>query len=276
MNTTAVGIPVVFMANDRFLGWVGPFLRSLRAAAPDAAVWCIPFADDMAGVRALAATHDVRFLDADWDAIDAFAARWFPNDPYKRRRLRKLAAFDLPGGRFLYLDCDLVALAPLGPAIAAAAAAPADLVYLTASPDWVVATAAEAEARLRFGAAPRFSTGAMLSLSPGFDAAGALETLGAHLPLWRRLRAPWVVDQPAINLVAWLRGLRLAAFEAVVPGWAGCAFALDPAVAVAPDGSVTRAGRRVLCLHWPGEAKLTASPSLAGIAARWGLPTAPG
>lgn len=262
-------IPIVFMANDRFAAWALPFLRSLRAANPAATLWCIPYADDLAVLRDAAATFDFRFLDADYAAIDAFAAVHFPKDPYKRRRLRKLAAFDL--GRFLYLDCDVLVLRPLASALAEAAATPG-LVYFSLSPEWVYAAAAGPEVAARFATKPRFSTGAFLARDIGLDATGWLAALAEEAGLWRRLRAPWVVDQPTINLVCHQRGLPLIDFDTLAPNFTGRGFAADPALLPAPDGGLTRLGRAVLWVHWAGAAKDRVAPSLAALAARFGVP----
>lgn len=262
-------IPVVFMANDRFAHWALPFLRSLRATNPDRELLCIPFADDLATLRDLAGRFGFRFLDADYAAIDAVAATHFPNEPYRRRRLRKLAAFDLP--RFLYLDCDLLVVAPLDAALARAAAATAGLVYFALSPEWVYAAAAAAEVRARFAGRPRFSTGALLALEVGLDCGGWLAALAAEEALWRRLRAPFVIDQPAINLVAHRRAMVLTDLDAVAPGWTGRGFAGSADLADGPDG-LTRQGRRILCVHWAGATKDALSPALARIVTRFAPP----
>jgi len=264
-------IPIVFMANDRFADWALPFLRSLRATNPDVRLWCIPYADDLAVLRDAAAAFDFRFLDADYAAIDVFAATHFPKDPYKRRRLRKLAAFDLE--RFLYLDCDVLVLRPLAPALAATAGT-RGLVYFSCSPEWVYAAAAGPEVAMRFGEQPRFSTGAFLARNTGMDASGWLAALREETALWRRLRAPWVVDQPAINLVCHQRRLPLTDFDALAPGLTGRGFAADPSLLAVPDGGLTRLGRSVMWVHWAGAAKDRVAPELATLAARFGLPIA--
>jgi len=267
-------IPVVFLANDGFAHWALPFLRSLRASNPDLPVWCIPYADDLDRLRAAAVEFGFRFLDADYASIDRAAATWFPKDAAKRRRLRKLAAFDLPG--FLYLDCDLLVLRDLAPALRLAAAAPAGIVYFASSPEWVYAHAAAAEAVARFGSAPRFSTGAFLAKEVGLDAAGWLAALRDAAPLWRRLRAPWVIDQPAINLICQLHGITLTAFDTMAAGWTGDGFVADPALAWDAARGLTRHGRAVLWAHWAGDRKSAAAPALRAIAERFGAPAGAG
>lgn len=265
-------LPIVFMANDAYAHWARPFLRSLRDQAPEARVFCIPYAEDLVLIRALQDEFGFTLLAPDFTAIDAFADDCFPGAPPRRRNLRKLAALDLPGGPFLYLDCDMLVTAPLEEVLAGLAAAPADLVYFAVSDQYVYAEAALPEMRARFPAAPLMSAGSYALLRPGFGSARAMALIRAEWDLYRRVRSPFVFDQPVLNLVSQLAGFRILSLEDALPGHTGDGFFRDPEIRPDDAGLLRRHGRRVVALHWAGLDKSTEAPHLAALAARYGLP----
>ncbi|MDN3564558.1 hypothetical protein QWZ14_09300 [Paeniroseomonas aquatica] len=265
-------LPVVFMADDAYAGWARSFLASLRDQAPGMPVYCIPYSDQLSAIAALRAEFGFRMVDADYAAIDAFAAECFPTGQRRRRNLRKLAALEAPGAPFLYLDCDLLVTAPLAEVAALLAAAPADLVYWATSADWVYAAEARAEMAARFPRAPLFSAGNYAMLAPGFDAAAVMRLIRAEDALYRRVRAPTGFDQPLMNLACHLAGLRLLPLHEAAPGFTGEGFYLDPAITAEPDGRLLRQGARVVSVHWAGADKSATPPALAPLVARYAPP----
>lgn len=264
-------LPVVIMADDPYLPWARPFLHSLRDHAPDARVLCIPYSDALTETRALLRDCGAELIEADFAAIDAFAAEFFPHRPDRRRNLRKLIAFDLPAAPFLYMDCDQLVTGPLPQALARLAEAPAELVWFAASPDYVFAPAARAEMEARFPGQPLISTGNIALPRPVMGSVAILALIRAEAALYQRVRHPDVVDQPLLNLVARLWGWRLLPAHQALPGLTGEGFFRDPLLRLGADGAVTREGRAVLAVHFAGVEKLGIPAALLPLARRYGL-----
>jgi hypothetical protein len=208
-------------------------------------------------------------VEADYAAIDAFTAECFPALPQRRRNLRKLAALDMPGAPYAYLDCDLLVAAPLAEALGALDPAAADLVYWATSSDYVYAAEARAEAALRFPRQPLFSAGCYAMLRPGLTSAAVMALIRENMGLYRRLRGPHGFDQPLMNLACHLSGFRLRPLEAEAPGFTGEGFFLDPRIIAGADGALWREGRRVVSIHWAGSLKSGTPPALAPLVARY-------
>lgn len=263
-------LAVVFMANDAYAGWARPFLRD---QAPDAPLFCIPYAGDMAGIAAMQAEFGFRFVEADYAAIDAFADECFPDGRPRRRNLRKLAALDMPGTPFLYLDCDLLVTSPLAPVLAGLAAAPADLVYFAESWSWVFNRDSVEEMQRRF-AAPLASTGGFALRRPGLTSAAVMALIRENWALYQRVRHPDVIDQPLLNLAWRLAGFGMMSLEQALPGHTGQSWFRDAAIVADESGRLWRLGQRVVALHWAGAKKDRATPALAPLMARYRVPGA--
>src|SRR5262245_12241805 len=100
---------VYFLANDRILDVAISFLNSFRVYNPITALCLVPYGDDIEQLISLRERYNFTV----WN--DAPALRWC--DEVSRAfhgcivgQYRKLAMWDGPFERFVYIDCDTVVL----------------------------------------------------------------------------------------------------------------------------------------------------------------------
>jgi hypothetical protein len=96
------------LANDDALKWLEPFLSSLRMHNRRVPVTVIPYDENCAKALRLAARYGCDSLQMDLAPYDKIGARFHPDEPIALHIYRKLAIFDGPYSRFLYLDIDTV------------------------------------------------------------------------------------------------------------------------------------------------------------------------
>jgi hypothetical protein len=241
---------VAVLANDRVHEWFVPFLRSFREHNPDLPAVVIPYHKDMAKTAAAAAEHGFDIFDRDFAAIDRFARRLYPRNRYRRHKVRKIAAFDLPFETTIYIDIDTIVLQSFAPLAGVLEAGVAELVYASETPDWVYKPGYETVPELAAG--PLFSDGFFVSSSRFLTADQIMETTREKLALYRALRREDVYSQPLINFAAHLRGIALKPVSAVTPDLSDVNFYQEDGV-TAEDGTIRDAtGRKLIFIHWAG------------------------
>lgn len=123
---------VVTSANDAMFHQLVALLHSIEANwSPRIPVCVVPYDDAVDRVRRLAEAHPQvvwwededllarweGFAEAAWKthptALDAWEAKWGARRVHRMGMHRRLAAFEGPFERFLYLDADMLVLAPL-------------------------------------------------------------------------------------------------------------------------------------------------------------------
>jgi hypothetical protein len=248
-SDSACGLAV--MANDRVLDWFVPFLASFRAHNPDMPAVVIPYHNDMKETAAAAAAHGFEVAQYDFTAIDRFARRLFPRNRYRRHKLRKLAAFDLPFQTMIYLDIDTLVLASFAPLMDVLKPGRAELVYASLSPEWVYKPGYERVPQLAAG--PLFSDGFFVTSHRFLSTAQVMETANENLALYRALRQTDVYCQPLVNFAAHMRGLALQPVSAVTADLSDVTFYMEAGI-VADDGGGFRdsGGRQLIFVHWAG------------------------
>jgi hypothetical protein len=238
------------MANDRVYDWFLPFLRSFRAHNPDMPGVVIPYHNDMKRTAAAAAEHNFEVAGYDFAMLDRFARKLFPRNRYRRRKLRKLAVFDLPFETTIYLDIDTLVLANFDALADVLTPGEAELVYASLSPEWVYKPGYKDVPALARG--PLFSDGFFVTAKRFLTTAQVMETIRENLALYRSLRQDDVYCQPVVNFTAHMRGLALRPVSAVTPNLSDVTFYRADGI-VAGDGGYRDAdGRQVLFVHWAG------------------------
>ncbi len=101
---------IAIIANDRVIDWLLPFLESYIATSASIPLYLIPYDDNLARTRQVAAAYGVEVVSLDSGELDALARRLYPLNPGHRRRLRKLLALTLPLDEVIYLDVDVILL----------------------------------------------------------------------------------------------------------------------------------------------------------------------
>lgn len=240
---------VAVLANDRMAGWFLPFLRSFRAHNPDLPAVLIPYDKEITQVAAMARDYAFELADTDFSHIDRFARRIL-RDRYRRRRLRKLAVFDLPFDIITYIDVDTIVLRSFAPLKDVLAASRAEFVYASESPDWVYKPGYERVPQL--ATATQFSDGFFVTSKRYLNTAKIIDVVLEHKKLYRALRQDQVYCQPVVNFAVHMSGLALKPLAAVTPDLSGANWYLDRDI-VLDNGTLRDADdRKVLFLHWAG------------------------
>lgn len=238
------------LANDRVYDWFLPFLRSFRAHNPELPAVVIPYHQDMVRTAAAAADHGLTVADCDFTEIDRFARTLYPRNRYRRHKVRKIAAFDLPFAATIYIDIDALVIGSLAPLAHVLDAGTAELVYASETPGWVYKPGFERVPELASG--PHFSDGFFVTARRFLSSAQIMETTRGRLALYRALRRKYVYSQPLINFAAHLRGVALKPLSAAAPALSDANFYRDDDI-VDDDGTFRdAAGRPLLFIHWAG------------------------
>lgn len=238
------------MANDRVYDWFLPFLRSFRAHNPDMPAVVIPYHNDMKKTAAAAAANNFDVIELDFATIDRFARKLFPRNRYRRHKLRKLAAFDLPFETTIYLDIDTLVLANFDGLADVLAPSAAEFVYASLSPEWVYKPGYEDVPAL--AGKPLFSDGFFVTAQRFLSSVQIMETITENLALYRSLRQDDVYCQPAINFAAHTRGLALRPVSAVTPDLSDVTYYEAEGIVANGHDYRDADGRKILFVHWAG------------------------
>jgi hypothetical protein len=107
---------VYFLADDFASEWTIALLNSLHAYAPMSRVWCIPFSEEISGLRQLAGRFGFGIYDdTSLLELDNIAHSLLPDIGRMAGTFRKLTVFWGPLERFIYLDADVVILGDVEP-----------------------------------------------------------------------------------------------------------------------------------------------------------------
>jgi hypothetical protein len=246
----------VIMANDAYAVWALRFFRSFREHNPDTELFVIPYADDMEIIAKNQSRYAYKIYQGNLSHLEDFAAGIFPSEPYKRKRLRKLAVFDLPCDEFLYVDTDVVVLDKLDPWYGHINAGGIDLVYMAKSSDFVYKPGYEKVVAARMGASGLFSSGAFVSSPHVFSSGEIVSVVMENLASYLRYRADFVFDQPVINYAFDISRKNCVHIHQISDQVTGAVFFKDASLVVR-EGAVSLRGseRKVLAVHWAGSDK---------------------
>jgi hypothetical protein len=254
---------VCVLANDPFVRYFVPFLESFREHNPALSLAVIPFDERIDLVRCLAGVYGYRIVDDDFTDIDNLSSLYFPLvDPWYvylrhrllRNRLRKLAAFSVCDGRFMYIDVDCIITRPIASLFGAFDPAQADILALQRTePENVFNRSAERYDW--YTRAPLFPTSFFISQGTALSLDEIAETLRSARDEYFETRDERVFDQPLLNFVCAKRGLRVATLKE-------CGIEAEAAHVGFGDLPRDRNGvleweghPNVFMFHWPGHAK---------------------
>ncbi|MBC9180015.1 glycosyltransferase family protein [Pseudoroseomonas ludipueritiae] len=202
-----------FVANDRMLHYLKPFLASFRRSMPEQEAWMISYDGDDAQSRALAARYGIGVV-----GIDTFHPEVEAVSRQMKGRFighfRKLEALYLPCDVLMMIDIDVVVNRDLSPLFAPIAEGKADLLYGEQTWDWVYTE----QGRALFPKSALFSTG-MLVLRPEVFTVPAIQAcIAGNAAEFDLCRHPKVHDQPLLNYFCDRSGLAVASAGRLVPG----------------------------------------------------------
>ncbi len=206
------------LANDGVFDSAVALFESLHTFAPGLPVRVIPYDDRQQ--RLAAATRAFGYSYFESPAIDALhdlGREFYPDQDFAARGFRKLAAFEGPFERFLFLDSDVVALSPLLPLLESFAASRADLLHFDTDLDQVYRPG---PLRDRFHArgARGFNAGLFGGRQRALTVQAFADCLHTLEPDWTSLLVP-NAEQPFLNYFADSAGLAIRAAHELLPDY---------------------------------------------------------
>lgn len=257
------------LANDAVLDWTLALLESLRRFAPRLELRVIPFDDrqERLGPELERRGH-AYWHDAEVERLDRLGRRFYPGDEFAARGFRKLAAFSGPFERFLFLDSDVLVLAPLDELGAAFAASGGDVLHFDTDVEQVYRPGPLRDEIVARGRGRGFNAG-LFGGRRGVLDSGRLERALADLDdRWAERLVP-NAEQPFFNLFADRAGLELRAAHELVPDvcstcWPSVGrLEFDGAAYRLRDSGRWDEGWRFLLAHWAGHKLSPAMPNRA-------------
>jgi hypothetical protein len=125
------------VANDKVIHWLLPFLESYQATNAALPLYIIPYDDNYARTKEIAALYGASIADVDCRELDALSKRLYPFSLGKRFRLRKLLSLSLPFDEVVHLDCDIVVFRNLQPMLGHLEPGVTDFIVITKTLDYV-------------------------------------------------------------------------------------------------------------------------------------------
>lgn len=202
-----------FVANDRMLHYLKPFLASFRRSMPEQEAWMISYDGDDAQSRALAARYGIGVV-----GMETFHPKVEAISRQMKGRFighfRKLEALYLPCDVLMMIDIDVVVNRDLSPLFTPIAEGEADILYGEQTWNWVYTE----HGRALFPKSALFSTG-MLVLPPTKFTVPAIQAcIADNAAEFDLCRQPRVHDQPLLNYYCDKLGLTVAPVGKLVPG----------------------------------------------------------
>ena len=206
------------LANDGVFDSALALFESLQTFAPGMSVRVIPY--DERQQRLSAATSGFGYSYFESPAIAALhdlGREFYPTQDFAARGFRKLAAFEGPFERFLFLDSDVLALSPLPALFESFAASRADLLHFDTDLDQVYRPGPLRE-RFHARGARGFNAGLFGGRRRALTVqafADCLHTLDRN---WPSLLVP-NAEQPFLNYFADSAGLEIRAAHELQPDY---------------------------------------------------------
>jgi hypothetical protein len=246
------GRAVVVVANDPFIDYFIPFLESFREHNPELRLIVIPFDGSTRLVRLLAPFYNFEIYDGSFEAVDRLADMLFGENERLRRRLRKLAAFDMDLDEFMYMDTDILVGMDLSPFFGHVHNGSTDLIYIASGNEWVYRE--EAERHLDVSRSARFSTAMYVSSSRLCSLSDLVDFMKTHRETFLDVRVEPLFDQPLLNFYIDMTGrsTRHARDFAIDFLFSDPAFAEDVRIS---NGKAMRGQTPVTLCHWSGPQK---------------------
>jgi hypothetical protein len=245
------------LANDAVADSALALFESLERFAPGLPLRVIPYDDRQDLLAPIVRGFGHAYFDSpEVEALHRLGESYYPQQEFAARGFRKLAAFDGPFERFLFVDSDVVALSPLAPLFDAITSARADLVHFDTDLDQVYRPG-PLRARMVARGACGFNAGLFAGRWGVLTPESLASSLRSLEPDWRAQLVP-NAEQPFLNYHADLAGLRVRAAHELLPDRCSTCW---PAVGqIEWDGAAYRLrasgrwdeGWQMFFAHWAG------------------------
>lgn len=242
---------IAIIANDKVMHWLLPFLESWKATNPTLPVHLIPYDDNVARTRAVAALYGVHFSDIDCRELDALSKKLYPVSFGKRFRLRKLLSLALPLDEVIYFDVDIILFRDLSPMFGLIEPGVTDFIVVTRTDEYVYNKRRETIPYLRD--AFTFNDGFFVTSNKVLDVQDFYDAMEADERTFDAVRQRGgLFAQPLTNFVVHRKGLKVRALWEMVPGASGESYHKATNVVFGDDGPTCSYGGQVYFAHWPG------------------------
>jgi hypothetical protein len=212
-------IGIYCLANDNVVEWAVALFESLRVYEPRRRLCVIPFDENVGELRRLSSKYDYTILEDDsLEELDEIGRMFWP-DHKGIKTFRKFAAFWGPFRDFLFLDSDIVILGGLEKFCEVYLRREHDLIYFDRDINEVYRPGAFQEKMVREHGAQGFVTGNFFAPRGLFTLDEVRAYAAEAAPHKHELAATF--EQPFINYCADVKGVRVASFQDVIPGFVG-------------------------------------------------------
>lgn len=248
---------VYTLANDTVIDRALALFESVKTFAPTLPLRVIPYDPRQQLLADCVRRFGYAYFESpEQDALQAIGERFYPASEFAARGFRKLAAFEGPFERFLFLDSDVVALSPITTILGALESADVDLVHFDTDLDQVYRRGPLRE-RLVANGARGFNCGLFAGRRGALTVARLASSLARFDADWSTQLVP-NAEQPFLNYFADHERLRVAAAYELLPGH--CSTCWPAAGRIEADGADYRLrdsgrwdeGWKLLCAHWAG------------------------
>ena len=242
---------IAIIANDKVMHWLLPFLESWKATNPTLPVHLIPYDDNVARTREVAALYGVQFSDIDCRELDALSKKLYPVSFGKRFRLRKLLSLALPLDEVIYFDVDIILFRDLAPVFGLIEPGVTDFIVVTRTDEYVYNKRSHEIPYLRD--AFTFNDGFFVTSNKVLDVQDFYDAMEADERTFDAVRQRGgLFAQPLTNFVVHRKGLKIRALWDVVPRASGESYHKATNVVFGDDGPVCSYDGQVYFAHWPG------------------------
>ena len=254
MNPTNPSRGIAIVANDKVMHWLVAFLESWTRTNASLPVFLIPYDENVALTRRVAAAYGVTFADVDSVALDALSKRLYPLGWNKRNRLRKLLSLTLPLDEVIYFDVDILLFRDLAPTLGKLEPGVTDFIVIARTDDYVYNDAARQLDYLRD--ATLFNDGFFITAKSILSIEDFHTAMTEDEKTFDKVRQRGgLYAQPLVNFVVHRKRLKIRPVFELVPGASPQSYHKAEGVSFREDGPYDREGEPIYFIHWPGVQK---------------------
>ena len=245
------GTGIAIIANDKVMHWLLPFLESWKATNSHLPMYLVPYDDNVAKTRKIAALYGVQFADIDCRELDALSKKLFPLSLGKRFRLRKLLSLSLPLDEVIYLDVDIILFRDLTPMLGRLEPGKIDFIVISRTTEYVYNRKHAQYDYLRD--AVTFNDGFFITSRRILDVQDFYDAMEADEATFDEVRQRGgLYAQPLTNFVVHRKRLKVVAGSDLRSDISGETYHKATGVTFGPDGPRDERGSAIYFCHWPG------------------------
>ena len=242
---------IAIVANDKVMHWLLAFLESYLATNASIPLYLIPYDDNIAKTRQVAALYGVTVADIDCRELDALSKRLYPLSLGKRFRLRKLLSLALPLDEVIHLDADIVLFRDLRPLLGAITPGVCEFVVVAKTLDYVYNKRHVDYDFLRD--APLFNDGFFITSNKVLTVQDFYDAMAADEAIFHRVRQRGgLYAQPLSNFVIHRKRLKIRYVFEIDEAASGESYHKAEGITFDETGPYDAEGKAIYFCHWPG------------------------